>query len=191
MSGTVTISDQRSYIKIELYAGKIPQKFTVLWGKFVVSSLWTIVWFLFGLIVFVVVVWAKTMTKDQEGQEHQQMKQLWNLWQMHLKKSIVQHLKYFLELQDQKLCRKMHKNQSQLLVVGPHILHDNARPYIVDVVTKKLRNYGWELLPHEPYSPDMIHQTWTYSHSLKDLCMNVFLLHKSFLPMVPRYSTHE
>ena len=50
----------------------------------------------------------------------------------------------------------MHKNRRQLLVAGPLILHDNARPHIVDVVTKKLRDYyGWEMLPHVPYRPDM------------------------------------
>ena len=36
-------------------------------------------------------------------------------------------------------------------MAGPLILHDNARPHIADVVT----TYGWEVLPHAPYSPDM------------------------------------
>ena len=55
--GTVIISDQRSYIRSsKLYATKIPQKSKVLGVKFVVSSQWTIVEFLIGLIVFVVVV---------------------------------------------------------------------------------------------------------------------------------------
>ena len=40
-------------------------------------------------------------------------------------------------------------------MAGPLILHDNARLHITDVVTKKLRAYGWEVLPHVPYSPDM------------------------------------
>ena len=45
---------------------------------------------------------------------------------------------------EQELCRKMHKNQPHLLMAGPLILHDN----IMDVVTKKLRNYEWEVLHH-------------------------------------------
>ena len=49
----------------------------------------------------------------------------------------------------------MQKNRPQLLMVGPLILHGNARPHIADVVTKKLRDYGWEVLPHAPYSLDM------------------------------------
>ena len=49
----------------------------------------------------------------------------------------------------------MHNNQPQLLVAWPLIVHDNGRPLIADVVTKILRDYGWEVLPHVPYSPDM------------------------------------
>ena len=55
---------------------------------------------------------------------------------MLLKKIVVQHVKNFLEPREQKLSRKMHKNRFHLLVAGPFILHDNARPHIVDVVIK-------------------------------------------------------
>jgi hypothetical protein len=30
-----------------------------------------------------------------------------------------------------------------------------ARPHIGNVVTEKMRQYGWDVLPHAPYSPDM------------------------------------
>ena len=50
----------------------------------------------------------------------------------------------------QKLLRKVYKSRPQLLVAGSLILHDNARPHIADVVTNKLRDYGWEVLPHAP-----------------------------------------
>ena len=56
VSRTLNISDQISYIKIEICVAKILQKSTVLRVKFVVSPQWTIVRFLVGLIVFVVVV---------------------------------------------------------------------------------------------------------------------------------------
>ena len=49
----------------------------------------------------------------------------------------------------------MHKNRFQMLMAGPLILHDNARLHIMDVVTKKLRNYEWKVLSHADYSPDM------------------------------------
>ena len=67
----------------------------------------------------------------------------------------IQHVKNFLELRWQNLRMKMHKNVLQLFVTGPLILHDNARPHIADVVTKNLRDYGWEVLPHSPSSPDL------------------------------------
>ena len=71
------------------------------------------------------------------------------------KKIVVQHAKNSLEPPGPKRRRKMHKNRPQLLVARPPILHDNARPHIANVVTKKLRDYGWKMLPHAPYSPDM------------------------------------
>jgi hypothetical protein len=38
----------------------------------------------------------------------------------------------------QKLCRKIHKNQPDLLGDGPLILHDSARPHLQKVVTDLL-----------------------------------------------------
>jgi transposase len=35
------------------------------------------------------------------------------------------------------------------------ILHDNARPYASGAVSEILGKYGWQVLPHPPYSPDM------------------------------------
>ena len=49
----------------------------------------------------------------------------------------------------------MHKNRPQLLVAGPIFLHDHACLHIADVVIKKFCDYGWEVLPHVPYNPDM------------------------------------
>ena len=49
----------------------------------------------------------------------------------------------------------MNNNRPQLLVTAPLILHTNARPHVADVVTKILRDYGWEMLLHAPYSPEM------------------------------------
>ena len=104
----------------------------VLSVKLVVSSQRIIVWFLIGLIVSVVIVWAQTITQDQESREYEQIKEVWSLWQMLLMKIVVQYVKNFLEPKEQKLHRKMHTNQPQLL-----ILHDNACLHIANVVTKK------------------------------------------------------
>ena len=151
VSGTVTIWDQRSYIKIATLRGnnvtEIYDALNEICGELTVDC-------------STVCCWANSfhggcVTQDQEGQEHQQMKQVWSLWLLLLKKIIVQNVKNFLEPWAQNLCKKMHKDQPQLLVVGLLILYDNARPHITDVLTKKLCNYGWEVLPQAPYSPDM------------------------------------
>ena len=68
----------------------------------------------------------------------------------------------------QKLLRNVHKNIPLFLVAGPHILHDNARPHIADVVTKKLRDYGWEVLPHALYSTDMSSPDYDLFSNLKE-----------------------
>ena len=62
----------------------------------------------------------------------------------------------------------MHKNRLQLFVVGPLILHDNARSHIADVITKKLSDYGWEVLPHAPYSPDKSPPDFDFISKLKE-----------------------
>ena len=33
--------------------------------------------------------------------------------------------------------------------------HDNAKSHISKIVTENIAEFGWELLPHPPYSPDL------------------------------------
>ena len=35
------------------------------------------------------------------------------------------------------------------------LFHDNARPHTVNLVRDKLQRFGWEILQHPPYSPDL------------------------------------
>ena len=52
-------------------------------------------------------------------------------------------------------------------MAGPLILHYNAHPHSADV-TKKLRDYEWEVLSHAPYSPDMIPPDFDLFPKLKE-----------------------
>ena len=53
-------------------------------------------------------------------------------------------------------------------MAGPLILQDNAHLHITDVVTKKICNYGWEVLPHARYNPDMNPQDFNLFPKLKE-----------------------
>jgi [histone H3]-lysine36 N-dimethyltransferase SETMAR len=57
-------------------------------------------------------------------------------------------------------CAQLEKLKLQLEANRPgrdkvYFLHDNARPHISSSVRNRLIDYGWELLPHPPYSPDL------------------------------------
>ena len=84
----------------------------------------------------------------------------------------------------------MHKNRPQLLVTGPLILHDNARPHNADVVTKKLRDCGWEVLPHAPYSPDTSPPDFDLFPKLKEPMRGRFSSLEEFSVAVTRAIRH-
>ena len=54
-----------------------------------------------------------------------------------------------------KLRPAIAKKQPELLRKSPILLHDEARPHIADVVKEQLMDWGWEVLDHPPYSPDI------------------------------------
>ena len=53
----------------------------------------------------------------------------------------------------------LHKLQRlQLALVnrkGPILLHNNSQPHVTQSVLQKLKELGYEVLPHPPYSPDL------------------------------------
>lgn len=52
--------------------------------------------------------------------------------------------------------QKLLENQASLVNrKGVLLLHDNARPHVAIKTREKLKEVGWEILPHPPYSPDI------------------------------------
>ena len=87
----------------------------------------------------------------------------------------------------------MHKNRPQLLVAGALILQDNARLHIAYIVTKKLHDYGWEVLPRAPYSPDISPADFGLFPKLIESMRGrrFFFSGRVFYRRYPSYSTHE
>lgn len=54
-----------------------------------------------------------------------------------------------------------------------YFLHDNARPHAAKLTVKRLGEFGWTVLPHPPYSPDLAptdyHLFRALSNSLRDM----------------------
>ena len=46
--------------------------------------------------------------------------------------------------------------------------HDNAKPHVSKIVTEKIAEFGWELLPHPPYSPDLAPSDYHLFRSLSN-----------------------
>ena len=53
--------------------------------------------------------------------------------------------------------------------------HDNVRPHIPLVTRQKLRELGWEVLMHPPYSPDLAPSDCHFFRSLKSFLNGVKL----------------
>ena len=47
-------------------------------------------------------------------------------------------------------------------------LHDNAKPHTSKITRQKLEEFGWEVLPHPPYSPDLAPSDYHLFRSLRN-----------------------
>ena len=50
-----------------------------------------------------------------------------------------------------------------------HLLHDNARPHIAKLVKEKPETFGWKIIPHPPYSPDIAPTDFHLFRSMQNL----------------------
>ncbi len=72
---------------------------------------------------------------------------------------------YFLR---KKLHPQIRKMQPMLLQAGVITSHNNERPHHKDYVLYVFSEYGWEILPHPPYSPDTNHLDYNLFQKLKE-----------------------
>ena len=133
------------------------------------------------------------MTQAQDVREHQQMKEVWSLWQMLLKKIVLQHVNNFLEPWD----RKFRKENAQEWTSIAHGWATHSQwqcsPAHCGCCNQKLGDYGWEVLPHAPYSPDTSPPDLDLFPKLKGLnaWTTFFFSGIAFYQRYPSYSSHE
>jgi len=55
----------------------------------------------------------------------------------------------------EKLRRAIKNKRPGLLTIGVKIQYDNARPHTANVNIDLIKTFGWEIIDHPPYSPDV------------------------------------
>ncbi|KAJ4427740.1 hypothetical protein ANN_25393 [Periplaneta americana] len=79
-----------------------------------------------------------------------------------------------------KLRRAIQNKRRGMLTAGVVLLHDNARPHTARCTAAVLTEFGWDLLDHPPYSPDLAPSDF-----------HVFLHLKKFLSSGERFGNDE
>ena len=73
-----------------------------------------------------------------------------------------------------------HLEQSRGKSAETSFLHDNARPHIEQPTDSELTSYGWKILAHPPYSPDLpLSDYFLFSHLLRYLDGQTFTTKES------------
>lgn len=67
-----------------------------------------------------------------------------------------------------KLRRAIQNRRRGRLSSGVRLLHDNARPHVSRQTQELLTDFGWTILPHPPYSPDLAPSDYHLFPKLKE-----------------------
>ena len=57
--------------------------------------------------------------------------------------------------------------------MGPILPHDNDRPHNAESMLQKVNKLGCEILPHLPYSPDLVWKFFSNPHTDHDTIVNI------------------
>ena len=154
VSGTVIISNQRSYIKIKTLSSKNPTEIdgalSEVHGVFTTNHSKISHWanrFRGGCV--------SIDSDPRPGRPRTSTDERSAKLVALLKKAVVQSVNNFLEPLEQNLRSKMHKKRPQLFVAGQLILNDNARSHLAVVVTKSFTIMGGKYYLIAFCSPDM------------------------------------
>ncbi|XP_015438009.1 PREDICTED: histone-lysine N-methyltransferase SETMAR-like [Dufourea novaeangliae] len=67
-----------------------------------------------------------------------------------------------------KLRRAIQNRRRGMLSKGVSILYDNARPHVACTTVALLQQFGWEMITHPPYSPDLAPSDYHLFPKLKE-----------------------
>ncbi|CAK9816698.1 Histone-lysine N-methyltransferase SETMAR [Anthophora quadrimaculata] len=67
-----------------------------------------------------------------------------------------------------KLRRAIQNRRRGMLSKGVSILHDNARPHVARTTVDLLQHFGWDIITHPPYSPDLVPNDYHLFPKLKE-----------------------
>jgi hypothetical protein len=62
---------------------------------------------------------------------------------------------YYCSLLQAKVMQALCRKQPEMLELGAILLQDNATPHCHNDVQNLVQRWGWEVLAHPPYSPDL------------------------------------
>ena len=89
-------------------------------------------------------------------------------WRFHYGRSVSATIDSFWAVNCEKNSWNTNKDMTNIL------LHDNARPHVAKVVKKYLETLKWDVLPHPPYSPDIVPSDYWLFRRMQQVTSSLF-----------------